>query len=103
EFDPKTGQVTQVQLPDSQVKPVDFLDPAKTPELLANIKEDFGPAARFQEITINHDSAWVKGTAPAHPAEVRQYDYNAAKRADPGLAITMKKPMDEKSGPQDLF
>jgi hypothetical protein len=103
EFNPKTGQVVQVQPPDSQVKPVDFLDPAKTTELLANIKEDFGPSARFQEITINRDSASVKGTAPAHPAEVRHYDYNAAKRADPGLANTMKNPMDEKLGPQDLF
>jgi hypothetical protein len=103
EFDPKSGQVTRVQLPDSQVQPVDFLDPSKTPELLANIKEDFGPAARFQEITINRDSAWVKGTAPAHPAEVRQYDYSAAKRADPGFANSLKNPMDEKSGPQDLF
>ena len=103
EFDPKSGQVTHVQPPDSQVKPVDFLDPSKTPELLANIKEDFGPAARFQEITINRDSAFVKGTAPAHPAEVRQYDYNAAKRADPGIANSFKNPMDEKSSPQDLF
>jgi hypothetical protein len=103
EFDPKSGQVTHVQLPDSQVKPVDFLDPAKTSELLANIREDFGPAARFQEITVGRDSAWVKGTAPAHPAEVRQYDYNAAKRADPGLANSIKNPMDEKLSPQDLW
>jgi hypothetical protein len=103
EFDPKSGQVTSVQPPDSQVKPVDFLDPAKTSELIANIKEDFGPAARFQEITINHDRAWVKGTAPAHPGEVRQYDYDAAKRADPGIANSLKNPMEEKSNPQDLF
>jgi hypothetical protein len=103
EFDPKTGQVTHVQPPDSQVKPVDFLDPAKTPELLANIREDFGPAARFQEITINRNNASVKGTAPAHPAEIRQYEYNAAKRADPGIANRMKNPMAEKPGPHDLF
>ncbi len=103
EFDPKSGQVMHAQTPDSQVKPVDFLDPAKTPELFANIKEDFGPAARFQEITINRDSASVKGTAPAHPAEVRQYNYNAAKRADPGFANLPKNPMDEKSSAQDLW
>lgn len=103
EFDSKSGQVTHVQLPDSQVKPVDFLEPAKTAELLGNIKEDFGPAARFREITVNRNSASVKGTAPAHPAEIRQYEYNAAKRADPGIANSLKNPMDEKSSPQDFF
>ncbi|HEY2139143.1 MAG TPA: hypothetical protein VGH00_03625 [Chthoniobacterales bacterium] len=103
EFDPKSGQVTHVQVPDSQVKPVDFLDPAKTPELLANIKEDFGPAARFQEITIDRDRASVKGTAPAHPEEARQYEYDAARRADPGIANSIKNPMNEKLGPQDFF
>jgi hypothetical protein len=103
QFDPKSGQVTQVELPVSQVKPADFLDPAKTPELLANIKEDFGPAARFREITINRNSASVKGTAPAHPAEIRQYEYSAAKRADPGIANSIKNPMEEKSRAQDFF
>ena len=103
EFDPKTGQVMRVDPPDSQIKPVDFLEPAKTPELLASIKEDFGPAAQFKEITVNHDRAWAKGTAPAHPDEVREYDYNAAKRADPGLSNGMKSPFDKNLGPLDLF
>ena len=103
EFDPKTGQVMRVEPPDSQVRPVDFLEPPKTPELLANIKEDFGPAARFAEITITHDRAWAKGTAPAHPDEVREYDYTAAKRADPGVSNGMKSPFDKNSGPLDLF
>jgi hypothetical protein len=103
EFDPKSGQATHVQLPDSQVKSVHFLDPSKTPELLANIKEDFGPTARFQEISIDRDRASVKGTAPAHPDEIRQYEYDAARRADPSIANFITNPMNEKSGPQDFF
>jgi hypothetical protein len=102
EFDPKTGEMTAVHPPDSQVKPVDFLEPTKTAELLANMKEDFGPTARFQEISISHDRASAKGTAPAHPAELREYHYNAAKRADPGITSVIKNPT-ENFGPQDLF
>jgi hypothetical protein len=35
-FDPKTGQLTGLELPPSQVKAVDYLDPAKTQEFFAN-------------------------------------------------------------------
>jgi hypothetical protein len=75
---------------------VDFLDPAENvTELLANIKEDFGPSARFQKSRLVAIARSLKGTAPAHPAEVRQYDCNAAKRADPGIANSIKNPMEE--------
>ena len=103
EFDPKTGQLTGVELPPSQVKAVDFLDPGKTQGLLANIKEDFGSAAQFMEINIDRDGALVKAPAPRKPEEIHSYTYNATKRADPGFSGLIQSPFDKGFERTDLF
>jgi hypothetical protein len=83
EFDPKSGQLTKIELPPSQVKAVDYLEPANTQELLANIKEDFGQGAQFMEITIDHDGASLKALTPGKRNEIQRYTYNSKVRADP--------------------
>jgi hypothetical protein len=101
DFDPKSGQLIGVELPPSQVVPVDFLDPAKTPTLFANIAEDFGAAAQFLEITISRDRATVKAPTPGHPDQIQGYDYDAKSRANP--SFFPMNPMDKGFKPADLF
>jgi hypothetical protein len=102
EFDPKSGQLTKIELPPSQVKAIDYLEPANTQELLANIKEDFGQGAQFKEISIDHEGATVKAAAP-HPDEIQSYTYNATKRAEPPSAGFPKSPFDQNFDQKDLF
>jgi hypothetical protein len=101
--DLKSGQVTQVEPPQSQEKKVDFLDLAKTHEVLANIREDFGPNALFMEITIIHDSAFVRATAPGKPDEIRRYTYNAKDRAEPDAPGFPQSPFDANFKQNELF
>ena len=102
EFDPKTGQVTRVEPPRSQEKKVDFVELAKTQEFLANVKEDFGPAGQFLEITILHESAMVKALAPGKRDEIQQYTYDARERANPESSGFPKSPFDSFEE-KDLF
>jgi len=102
EFDPKTGQVTRVEPPRSQEIKVDFVGLAKTQEFLANVKEDFGPAGRFLEIAILHDSAMVKALAPGKRDEIQQYTYDGRERANPELSGLPKSPFDSFEE-KDLF
>jgi hypothetical protein len=102
EFDPKTGQVTRVEPPRSQEKKVDFVELAKTQEFLANVKEDFGPAGQFLEITILHDSAVVKALAPGKRDEIQKYTYDARERARPQSSGFPKSPFDSFEE-KDLF
>ena len=102
-FDPKTGQLTGLELPPSQVKAVDYLDPAKTQEFFANLKEDFGSAGQFLEITILHDSATVKALPPGKRDEIEKYTYNAKERANPESSAFPKSPFDKGFDQKDLF
>jgi hypothetical protein len=102
-FDPKTGHFTGLELPPSQVKAVDYLDPAKTQELFANLKEDFGSAGQFLEITILHDSATVKALPPGKRDEIEKYTYNAKERANPEPSVFPKSPFDKGFDQKDLF
>jgi hypothetical protein len=102
EFDPKTGQVTRVEPPQSQERKVDFVDLAKTQEFLANVKEDFGPAGQFLEITILHESAMVKALAPGKHDEIQQYTYDARERANPESSGFPQSPFDSFEA-KDLF
>lgn len=99
EFDPKSGQLTKIELPPSQVKAIDYLEPPNTQELLANIKEDFGQGAHIKEISIDHDRAIVRAAAP-HPDEIQSYTYNATKRAELSF---VKGPFDQNFDQKDLF
>jgi hypothetical protein len=94
-FDPKSGALTNLELPRSLIKPVDFLQPDNTRQLITNILEDFGPDARFGEVTADHDSAWVDVTTPKYPTELRRYDYSAAERAK--LGLQPRKPLPSNS------
>lgn len=102
-FDPKTGQLTGLELPPSQVKAVDYLDPTKTQEFFANLKEDFGSAGQFLEITILHDSATVKALPPGKRDEIQKYTYNAKERANPESSGFPKSPFDKDFDQKDLF
>jgi hypothetical protein len=102
-FDPKTGQLTGLELPPSQVKAVDYLEPAKTQEFFANLKEDFGTAGQFLEINILHDSATVKALAPGKRDEIEKYTYNAKERANPESSAFPKSPFDKDFDQKDLF
>lgn len=102
EFDPKTGQVMRLEPPRSQEKKVDFLDPAKTQELLANIKEDFGSTGQFLEITVLPERVTVKALAPGKRDEIQTYTYDAKERANPESSIIPKSPFDSFE-PKDLF
>jgi hypothetical protein len=99
EFDPKSGQLTKIELPPSQVKAINYLEPANTQELLANIKEDFGQGAQFKEISIDHEGATVKAAAP-NPDEIQSCTYNATKRAEPSFVTS---PLDQNFDQEDLF
>jgi len=99
EFDPKSGQLTKIELPPSQVRAIDYLEPPNTQELLANIKEDFGQGAHIKEISIDHDRATVKAAAP-HPDEIQSYTYNATKRAELSFVTS---PLDQNFDQKDLF
>jgi hypothetical protein len=103
EFDPKNGQLTKIKLPPSQVKAINYLEPANTQELLANIREDFGQGAQFKEISIDHEGATVKAAAPPHPDEIQSYTYNATERAEPPSAGFPKSPFDQNFDQKDLF
>jgi hypothetical protein len=100
EFDPKSGQLTKIELPPSQVKAVDYLESANTQELLANIKEDFSQGAQLMEINIDHEGATVEAAAP-HPDEIQSYRYNAKERAEPRAAGFTKS--DQNFDRKDLF
>lgn len=102
-FDPKTGQLTGLELPPSQVKAVDFLDPPKTEEFFANLKEDFGSAGQFLEINILHDSATVKALPPGKRDEIEKYTYNAKERANPESSAFPNSPFDKGFDQKDLF
>jgi hypothetical protein len=102
-FDAKTGQFTGLELPPSQVKAVDFLDPAKTEEFFANLKEDFGSAGQFLEIAILHDSVTVKALPPGKRDEIEKYTYNAKERANPQSSAFSKNPFDKGFDQKDLF
>jgi hypothetical protein len=102
-FDPKTGQLTGLELPASQVKAVDYLDPSKTQEFFANLKEDFGSAGQFLEINILHDSATVKALPPGKRDEIEKYTYNAKERANPESSAFPKSPFDKDFDQKDLF
>jgi hypothetical protein len=102
EFDPKTGQIMRVEPPRSQEKKVDFLDAAKTQELLANIKEDFGSTGQFLEITVLHERVTVKALPPGKRDEIQTYTYDAKERANPESSIIPKSPFDSFE-PKDLF
>jgi hypothetical protein len=102
EFDPRTGQIMRVEPPRSQEKKVDFLDAAKTQELLANIKEDFGSTGQFLEITVLHERVTVKALAPGKRDEIQTYTYDAKERANPESSIIPKSPFDSFE-PKDLF
>jgi len=102
QFDPKSGQLTKIELPPSQVKAVDYLEPVNTQELLANIKEDFGQGAQFKEISIDHNGATVKAVAPGKRDEIQQYTYDARERANPESSNFPKSPFDSFEE-KDLF
>jgi hypothetical protein len=103
QFDPKTGELTALEVPPSQVKAVDYLDPAKTQEFFANLREDFGSTGQFLEITILHDSATVKALPPGRRDEIEKYTYNAKERANPESSAFPKSPFDKGFDQRDLF
>jgi len=86
----------------SQVKAVDYLEPANTQKLLVDIQEDFGQGAQFKEISIDHNGATVKAAAPGKRDEIQQYTYDARERAKPESSNFPKSPFDSFEE-KDLF
>lgn len=106
EFDPKSGELTAVELPPSQVKAVNFLEPGQTSTLLAKIREDFNAGTPFMEISVDSGGATVKATPPSKPDELERYSYDAKKRADPTFKLPPgfpKSPFDQNFEQHDLF
>jgi hypothetical protein len=106
EFDPKSGELTAVELPPSQVKAVNFLEPAQTSTLLSKIREDFTAGAPFMEISVDDRGATVKATSAAKPDELESYSYDAKKRAEPTWSHSPgfpKSPFDLNFDQHDLF
>jgi hypothetical protein len=83
-FDAKSGELTELELPDSLIKPVAYLEPENTQRLLAKILEDFGPGTRFIELSIDDRRALLTATRPKHPNDLRRYGYTATERAKLG-------------------
>ena len=83
-FDAKSGELTDLELPKSLVKPVAYLEPENTRRLLATILEDFPPETRFIELTIDDGRALLTATRPKHSHDLRRYGYTATERAKLG-------------------
>lgn len=83
-FDARSGELTEIDLPKSLVKPAAYLEPENTQHLLANILEDFGPGTRFIELSIDDGRALLTATRPKHPNDLRRYGYTATERAKLG-------------------
>ena len=83
-FDAKSGELTEIDLPKSLVKPAAYLEPENTQRLLADILEDFGPETRFIELSMDDGRALLTATRPKHPNDLRRYGYTATERAKLG-------------------
>ncbi|HVF70445.1 MAG TPA: hypothetical protein VM940_02450 [Chthoniobacterales bacterium] len=83
-FDARSGELTDLELPKSLVKPAAYLQPENTRALLSRILEDFGPETRFIEFSIEDERALLTATRPKHPDDLRRYGYTATERAKLG-------------------
>ncbi len=77
-FDAKSGESARLELPKSLYQPAQFTEPENARQLLGNILENMGPAARFIDIMIDENLASVGATGAKHPDELRRYTYTAS-------------------------
>jgi hypothetical protein len=72
-FDAKSGEPLGVRLPESRRRPFDARDPARWPDLLAQIKQTFGPDSSIAELMINESQVAIVASDPQKPSELGNF------------------------------
>ena len=70
------GTVTQVLLPKSRRKPVDWFDPQTMVEAFAQIDKEFGADAKFSAIGVDEYAVFLTMPAPAEPSKFVEFRLN---------------------------
>lgn len=75
-FDATNGTVTRTILPPSRRVAIDFTDPEAVRRVLAALRENYGPRARFMKLLFNNNTCVIHAPGIREPAKIQQLSYD---------------------------